>query len=365
MSLENLALFETHELPIRHVGEVHNGKVRSVYWLTPEDNKRLIEQRGYNVHPSAQLGVMVISDRISAFDVIWQGEEGLRGVPKKGASLNIVSKHWFDRFDEEGLAGNHVLDIPHPLVWIVQKAQPILVEGVARQYITGSMWRDYAEGKREFCGNTLPSGLKKDQKLSELLITPTTKGILKGIPGVPEKDDANITRSQISENYFKFGFWVSSHVNKYEKLLRQGFDLIARDLDDIGKLFIDIKFEFGYVRNNDGSVRMIYIDEVGTPDSSRIYHKKSYEEGKIVESSKEPFRKFLLANTDRDVLLNKNRMPERIELAASYRVPVEQMMEVSRVYSEIAREITGVTVPDIENPRAEILGALIPYGIVE
>ena len=365
MTLENLALFETDNFPIRHSGNIHNGKVRSVYWLNPEDSRRLIEQRGYNVHRDTQLGVMIISDRISAFDVIWQGEEGLRGVPGKGANLNVISKHWFKRFDEEGLAGNHILDTPHPLVWIVQKAQPILVEGVARQYITGSMWRDYAEGKREFCGNVLPDGLKKDQKLPELLITPTTKGILRGIPGVPEKDDAKITRKQISENYFSFGFWAPSHVNKYEQLLRQGFDLIAKDLDDIGQLFVDTKFEFGYVKNTDGSVRMIYIDEIGTPDSSRTYNKESYEKGKIVESSKEPFRQFLLGNTNRDVLLDKNRMPERRELAASYRVPVEQMMEVSRVYRDIAEKITGVRVPEIQNARAEILGSLIPYGIVE
>ena len=363
MTLENLALFETHNLPIRHVGDVHNGKVRSVYWLTPEDSKRL--SSGYNLRADTKLGVMVISDRISAFEVIWQGEDGLMGVPGKGAVLNAISKHWFDRLNEEGIAGNHILDVPHPLVWIVQKAEPIMIEAVARQYIAGSMWRDYDEkGIRNFCGNVLPEGLKKDQKLTELILTPTTKGTLRGIPGVPEEDDTNITRGQILANYSRFGFWVPSHVDQYEQLSREGFHLIARDLDSIAQIFIDTKFEFGYIRNEDGSVRMIYIDEAGTPDSSRIYHKKSYEQGKVVESSKEPFRQFLIAKTDRDILLKKKRMPERIELAKTYRVPVDEMMEVSRVYADIAMQIIGKPVPEIHDAHAEILDALSPYGLV-
>lgn len=363
MNLENLALFETHNLPIRHEGNVHNGKVRSVYWLTPEDSKRLALK--FNLRGDSRLGVMVISDRISAFDVIWQGENDLKGIPGKGADLNVISKYWFDKFDEEGLAGNHILDVPHPLVWVVRKAEPIMIEAIARQYIAGSMWRDYNEkGIREFCGNVLPDGLKKDQKLPELLITPSTKGILKGIPGVPEKDDANITREQILENYLKFGFWVPSHVDRYEQLLRDGFHLISGELENIGQLFVDTKFELGYVRNNDGSIRMIYIDEAGTPDSSRIYDRESYEKGKIVESSKEPFRQFLLKETDRDILLNKERMPERKELAKTYRVPVDEMMEVSETYAAIAEQITGKPVPKIHNAREEILDSLNQYGIV-
>ncbi len=364
MKLENLALFETHNLPIRHDGEVHNGKVRSVYWLTPEDSRRLVS--GFNLRADTRLGVMVISDRISAFDVIWQGEEGLMGVPGKGAGLNAVSKHWFDRFDTEGIGGNHILDVPHPLVWIVQKAEPIMIEAIARQYITGSMWRDYDEkGIRNFCGNVLPDGLRKDQRLPELLLTPSTKGILRGIPGVPEEDDTNITREQILTNYFRFGFWVPSHVDKYEQLSKKGFDLISRDLDLIRQIFVDTKFEFGYVRNEDGSIRMIYIDEVGTPDSSRIYDKESYEKGRIVESSKEPFRQFLLVKTDRDVMLKKTRMPERREIARTYRVPVEQMMETSRVYGEITRQITGKPIPEIKDAKREIMDSLLKYGLVD
>merc|ERR1712176_319241 len=177
------------------------GKVRAVYWLTPEDSKRLIEEKKYDVAPGSPLAVMVISDRISAFDVIWHAENGLNGVPCKGAALNAISNHWFKLFKEKGLANSHILDIPHPLVWIVQKAKPVMVEAIARQYITGSMWRDYGKGNRKFCGIEIPDGLKNNQKLDKLLITPTTKGILQGIPGVPEQDDVNISRSDIEQNF--------------------------------------------------------------------------------------------------------------------------------------------------------------------
>ena len=88
MGLENLALTETGNFPIIHQGEVHNGKVRSVYWLKEEDSKRLIRERGFNVDPNTSLGVMIISDRISAFDVIWHGQNGLKGISGKKGSFN-------------------------------------------------------------------------------------------------------------------------------------------------------------------------------------------------------------------------------------------------------------------------------------
>ena len=86
MSLSHLTIARTDDLPIKHQGSVHNGKVRSVYWVTPEDSRRIIQTRGYAVPPDALLGVMVISDRISAYEIIWQGEDGLMGIPGKGAS---------------------------------------------------------------------------------------------------------------------------------------------------------------------------------------------------------------------------------------------------------------------------------------
>ncbi|NWK54693.1 phosphoribosylaminoimidazolesuccinocarboxamide synthase [Verrucomicrobiaceae bacterium N1E253] len=367
MSLSNLAIAKTDDLPIRHEGSVHSGKVRSVYWLTAEDSARIIEEQGYDVSPGTELAVMVISDRISAYEIIWQGEDGLMGVPGKGASLNATALHWFKEFEKAGLAGNHVLASPHPLVWIVQKAKPVMVEGIARQYITGSMWRGYERGERDICGIPLPEGLTNGGKLDELLITPSTKGILQGIPGVPEKDDVNVTRQQILDNYEAFAFHSPEDVDHYEKLLAEGFKIISDQADQADQLLVDTKFEFGYIPNASGDgYSMIYIDEVGTLDSSRYWDKPAYADGKIVENSKEMFRKFLCDSVpEADVLLNKERMDEREVLGTSFKVPTEALMATSELYKSTAEQLTGTAVPAIENARQEILDALSAYGIVE
>ena len=141
MSLADKVLAMNDDLPIRTNLPVHSGKVRSVYWLTESDSKRLIKEKGYDVSEDAPLAIMVISDRISAFECIWNGEGGIKGVPGKGAALNAISNHWFKLFRENGLADSHILDIPHPLVWIVQKAKPVMIEAICRQYVTVKLLR--------------------------------------------------------------------------------------------------------------------------------------------------------------------------------------------------------------------------------
>jgi phosphoribosylaminoimidazole-succinocarboxamide synthase len=359
MSLADKVLAVNNDLPIRTDAAVHSGKVRSVYWLTEADSARLIAQRGYNVASDAPLAIMVISDRISAFDCIWQGEGGMAGVPGKGAALNAISNHWFKLFREQGLAESHILEIPHPFVWIVQKARPVMIEAIARQYITGSMWRSYAKGERNFCGIEIPDGLEKDQKLPELLITPSTKGILENIPGVPAADDVNISRSDIQENFEAFKFNGPDDIALYEKLLSEGFETISRELENLDQVFVDTKFEFGYVTDKTGLEKLIYMDEVGTPDSSRIWDGPSYRNGKIVENSKEGFRQLLLGHfPDPDILLNKDRMPEREALARDNTLPVSVLMAVSETYLAIAEKITGASIPLSDNPRAEIIEIL-------
>ncbi|WP_237058077.1 phosphoribosylaminoimidazolesuccinocarboxamide synthase [Microbulbifer sediminum] len=367
MSLADKVLAVNDDLPIRTDKPVHSGKVRSVYWLTEEDSRRLIEEKGYPVAPDAPLAVMVISDRISAFDCIWTGEGGMRGVPGKGAALNAISNHWFRLFKENGLADSHILDIPHPLVWIVQKARPVMIEAIARQYITGSMWRAYARGEREFCGIEIPDGLQKDQKLPELLITPSTKGVLKGIPGVPEADDVNITRKNIEDNVEAFNFRSAEDIDLYEKLLKEGFDVISAELAKLDQIFVDTKFEFGYVNDADGKEKLIYMDEVGTPDSSRIWDGEQYRQGKIVENSKEGFRQALLDYfPDPDILLNKDRMDERQALARDNELPEAMLMDVSATYVGIAEKIIGKELELSDNPRAELIDILRDqYGLVD
>ena len=359
MSLADKVLAVNDDLPIRTDAPVHSGKVRSVYWLTAADSARLVLERGYDVAPDAPLAIMVISDRISAFDCIWHAEGGMRGVPGKGAALNAISNHWFRLFREQGLADSHILEIPHPLVWIVQKAKPVMIEAIARQYITGSMWRSYDKGEREFCGITIPDGLQRDQKLPELLITPSSKGVLNDIPGVPAVDDVNVTRSDIENNFSAFKFNSVGDIALYETLLREGFEVISAELARLDQVFVDTKFEFGYVKDKSGNQKLIYMDEVGTPDSSRIWDGEALREGRVVENSKEDFRQLLLQHfPDPDILLNKDRMAEREVLARDNALPVEVLMEISKIYVSIAEKITGASLQLAENPKVEIIEVL-------
>ena len=359
MKLTDKVLAVNNDLPIRTDLPVHSGKVRSVYWLSEQDSRRLIVEKAYPVPADTPLAIMVISDRISAFDCIWHGEEGLQGVPGKGAALNAISNHWFDLFKQAGLADSHILDIPHPFVWIVQKAKPVMIEAICRQYITGSMWRAYEKGEREFCGIQLPDGLSQDSKLPELLMTPSTKGVLRGIPDVPEADDVNVTRANIEGNFEAFNFRSAQDIDVYEGLLREGFELISAAMADIGQIFVDTKFEFGYVKDLNGFDKLIYMDEVGTPDSSRVWDAQQYAAGKVLENSKEGFRQLLLNSfTDPDILLNKDRMPEREALARDNALPVEVLMQVSKTYTDLAEKITGQKIVLSDNPKAEIIAIL-------
>jgi phosphoribosylaminoimidazole-succinocarboxamide synthase len=359
MSLADKVLAVNNDLPIRTDKPVHSGKVRSVYWLTEDDSRRLIAEKNYDVAPDTPLAIMVISDRISAFDCIWHGEGGMNGVPGKGAALNAISNNWFRLFKEQGLADSHILDIPHPFVWIVQKARPVMIEAICRQYITGSMWRAYEKGEREFCGIQLPDGLTKDQKLPELLITPSTKGVLRGIPGVPEADDVNVTRKNIEDNFTAFNFTKADDITLYEKLLKEGFNVISDALESIGQMFVDTKFEFGYVTDKNGQEKLIYMDEVGTPDSSRIWDSAEFAQGRVVENSKEQFRQLLLNHfPDPDILLNKDRMPEREALARDNALPESVLMKVSEIYLGVAEKVTGQKIQLSENPKAEIISIL-------
>jgi len=242
-----------------------------------------------------------------------------------------------------------------------------MIEAISRQYITGSMWRSYSKGERDFCGLKIPDGLKNNQKLDKLLITPSTKGILQGIPGVPEVDDVNISRSDIEKNFKAFNFTSTAHIDTYEKLLVEGFNVISKALAEMDQIFVDTKFEFGYVTDRSGKEKLIYMDEVGTPDSSRIWDGPAYRSsGKVIENSKEGFRQLLLKHfPDPDILLNKDRMEERKKLAKDNLLPQSVLMEVSKTYSDIAEKITGQKLRISEDPRNEILTILdVQYGLI-
>lgn len=153
----------------------------------------------------------------------------------------------------------------------------------------------------------------------------------------------------------------------YEKLLSEGFDLISDALEALDQVFVDTKFEFGYVTGPDGNEKLIYMDEVGTPDSSRIWDGPNYREGKVVENSKEGFRQALLNYfPEPDILLDKNRMDERNALAASNELPESMIMAVSKTYTSIAEKITGETISLSDNPKAEIIDILRDdFGLID
>ena len=142
--------------------------------------------------------------------------------------------------------------------------------------------------------------------------------------------------------------------------------MISSRLKKIDQIFVDTKFEFGYVKDNKGYEKLIYMDEVGTPDSSRIWDGRSYQEGRVIENSKEVFRQLLLNYfPDPDILLNKNRMGERLQLSKNSPLPAEILMTVSEKYAEIAEKITGEKICLSKNPKAEIIEVLDKnYGLI-
>jgi phosphoribosylaminoimidazole-succinocarboxamide synthase len=348
-------LARADHFPIRHEGPVYNGKVRAVYWLSSEDSRALIALRGYQVPASAELGVMVITDRISAFECNWQAEDGLQGVPGKGASLNAIALHHFRAFACAGLGGHHIVDAPHPLVWIVRKARPLRFEGIARQYLTGSMWRAYERGERVFCGVSLPEGLVRHQRFDALLITPSTKGTLRGLDGVPEEEDAPVSAALIRKHASAFGLQDTDDLARANEMLTKGFALAAESYQKVGQLLVDTKFEFGFVDDDAGLSQLIYMDEVATPDSSRLWEDSAYREGRVVESCKEFFRHYLLSTLNRDILVTSSRMNERKKPSASFRVPTDVFARVGQLYQGIAESLTGQSLPVVDEPYEELM----------
>jgi phosphoribosylaminoimidazole-succinocarboxamide synthase len=184
---------------------------------------------------------------------------------------------------------------------------------------------------------------------------------------VPAADDVNITRADIENNYAAFNFRSTADVDLYETLLQQGFDLISRELAKLDQIFVDTKFEFGYVTDGAGEDKLIYMDEVGTPDSSRIWDGPALREGRVVENSKEDFRQLLLQHfPEPDILLNKDRMPERLALASDNALPTDVLMTVSSTYVGIAEKIIGETLRISDSPKAEIIDILsAEFGLVD
>lgn len=230
-----------------------------------------------DVYDLGDLLVMVVTDRISAFDVVLP-----EGIPFKGQVLNSIAASFLDSTSD--IIPNWKISVPDPSVTIGYKCEPFKVEMVIRGYLSGHAWREYLDGKREICGVKLPDGLVENQKLPEPIITPTTKADV--------GHDMDISREAIiasglvgEEDYRKLEDYT-------RKLFERGTLLAAKR----GLILVDTKYEFG---KRNGIINL--MDEIHTPDSSRYFYADGYEKRlasgeKQKHLSKEFVREWLMAS---------------------------------------------------------------------
>jgi len=270
----------------------YRGKVRDVYYFGDKM-------------------AMVATDRISAFDVVLP-----RAIPDKGRVLNQIAA--YNLKATKDLVPNWVMNTPDPNVTIGFKCEPFPVEMVVRGYLSGHAWREYKEGKRTLCGESLPEGLKESDPLPKPIITPTTKAKV--------GHDEDISRTEI----LKQNLVTEANYSQLEKytlaLYKRGTELAA----ERGLILVDTKYEFG---KHEGKIYL--IDEVHTPDSSRYFYKEGYEarqkSGEAQKQlSKEFVRQWLIENGFQGK--DGQRVPEMTD---------EIVASISNRYKELYQQVTG------------------------
>eukprot|EP00588_Corethron_pennatum_P012566 CAMPEP_0194281824 /NCGR_PEP_ID=MMETSP0169-20130528/21640_1 /TAXON_ID=218684 /ORGANISM="Corethron pennatum, Strain L29A3" /LENGTH=341 /DNA_ID=CAMNT_0039026987 /DNA_START=64 /DNA_END=1089 /DNA_ORIENTATION=+ len=263
--------------------------------------------------PSSPYLALVTTDRQSGFDRL------LGHVPYKGQVLNLTSAYWFDLTKD--IIGNHLVDIPHPNVSVVKKCKPFPIEFVVRAYMTGStstsIWKNYQNGVRKYCGHDLPEGLVKSQKLSEVILTPTTK---------EEEHDRPISAEEIVSE----GWMTQDDFDICAKAAIEIFQRGQKIAGERGLILVDTKFELG----KDSENTIILIDEALTPDSSRYWLAGSYSErfaeGKEPENIDKEFLRLWFR--DRCDPYNDKVIPDP---------PKDLVVELSRRYVMLFEMITG------------------------
>ena len=275
-------------------GKKYEGKVRDNYTF---DGKRAI----------------VTTDRISAFDRV------LCTIPFKGQVLNQTAAFWFDK--TKNIIDNHIISIPDPNAMLAKECEPIPVEMVVRGYITGvtttSAWYNYEKGVRNFCGNILPEGLKKNQKFEKPIITPSTKA-------EHGAHDESISGEEIIKRKLVDG----KIYRQMEKAALALFDFGAKLVAKNNLILVDTKYEFGELNG-----KLIFIDEVHTPDSSRFWIKGTYDE--LFSKGQEPQK--LDKEYVREWLANKGFIGE----GKIPQIPDEIKIEASKRYITAYEMITG------------------------
>lgn len=281
-------------LPDRNVGKVR-------------DRYRLDEERLF----------IVTTDRQSAFDRV------LANIPFKGAVLNLVSAWWFEQ--SKHIVPNHMISVPHPNASEVTSCDVFPIEVIVRGYITGttdtSLWTHYAKGARTYCGNTLPEGLRKNQRLEKPMLTPTTKETHQDRPISPEEI--------IAEGWMEAQDWEVVAAKALEL-----FSFGQQKAEEHGLILVDTKYEFG--KDADGVIRI--VDELHTPDSSRYWIGETYQ--KRFDNNEEP------QNIDKEFLrLWFKSVCDPYRDAVLPEAPKELVTELSLRYITLYEMITGRLFP--------------------
>lgn len=265
----------------------------------------------YNI--KGQYMAMIVTDRISAFDVVLP-----KGIPYKGQVLNQIAAKFLDATQD--IVPNWKICVPDPMVTIGRFCEPFKVEMVIRGYLSGHAWREYKEGKRTICGVSMPEGMKENDRFPQPIITPTTKAVI--------GHDEDISKEEIisldlvsKEDY--------AQLEKYTLALFQRGTEMTKER---GLLLVDTKYEFGKA---DGQIYL--IDEIHTPDSSRYFYAEGYDERqqkgeKQRQLSKEFVREWLMDNGFQGK--DGQQVPEMDETFVN---------QVSDRYIELYEQITGET----------------------
>ena len=272
---------------------VYHGKVRDVYTIADK------------------LMVMVVTDRISAFDVILP-----RPIPYKGQVLNQVAAQFLEA--TKHIVPNWVLSVPDPNVTFGKRCTPFKVEMVIRGYLSGHAWREYKSGKRTICGVTMPEGMKENDKFPEPIITPTTKA--------DEGHDLDLSREEIVSK----GLVDKDTYETLESYTRKLFSFGSDFANGRGLILVDTKYEFG-----DADGKILLIDEVHTPDSSRYFYLEGYEDRqKKGEPQKQLSKEFV-----REWLIENNFMGQEGQTVPE--MTDEWLNVISARYIELFEKVTG------------------------
>ena len=273
-----------------------------------------------DVYHFAHTMAVVVTDRISAFDVVLP-----RPIPHKGQVLNQIAASFLGA--TEDLVPNWLIATPHPHVTIGKRCEPLPVEMVIRGYLAGHSWRLYREGKRSICGVPLPNGLKENDRLPQPIITPTTKAA--------EGHDQDISREEI----LKHRMVNEDHYRIMEQYTQALFDRGTALAASKGLILVDTKYEFGLYHDE-----VILIDEIHTPDSSRYFYAKGYEDRQLKgvsqkQLSKEFVREWLMSNGFQG--LEGQSIPEMTD---------EVVNSISERYIELYEKVMGEPFQKPEQP---------------